>query len=110
MEGLRQKDVFDLSQVHTVIAETNGSLSVLLKAPAQPVSADTLKKDVSEPGMPQLLVADGCIRPEGLTAANLDRAQLERLLAKEQVALRDVFLLTVDRTGKTVLVRREAVK
>lgn len=110
MEGLRQKDVFDLSTVHTVIAETNGTLSVLLKANQAPVSAETMLKDVAEKGMPQVLVADGKLRASGIAAAGLTTAQAEKLLEKAQARLADVFLFTVDETGKTLLIRKEDVK
>ena len=110
MEGLRQKDVFDLSAVHTVIAETNGTLSVLLKANQAPVSAETMLKDVAEKGMPQVLVADGKLRAAGIAAAGLTPKQAEKLLEKAQARLTDVFLFTVDETGKTLLIRKEDVK
>ncbi len=108
LEGLRQKDVFDLSSVDSVIAETNGALSVLLKKSELPVTAKIMQKDVSEGGMPQVLVADGKIRREGLSAAGLTEAQLARLLEKEQTTLENTFLLTLDAAGKTFLVRKEA--
>ena len=108
LEGLRQKDVFDLSSVDSVIAETNGALSVLLKKSELPVTAKTMQKDVPEGGMPQVLVADGRIRREGLSAAGLSEAQLARLLEKEQTTLENTFLLTLDAAGKTFLVRKEA--
>lgn len=110
MEGLRQKDVFDLSEVHSVIAETNGSLSVLLKAGNLPATAQVMKKDVPEKGIPQVLVADGRIKDDALAAAGLDRSGLEKMLAKENVKPADVFLFTADAAGKTWLVRREAGK
>ena len=110
LEGLRQKDVFDLSAVDSVIAETNGALSVLLKSSELPVTAKTMRKDVPEPGAPQVLVADGKIRRAGLAAAGLSEAQLTRLLANEQATLADAFLFTVDAAGKTFLVRKEAAE
>ncbi|MDR0531899.1 MAG: DUF421 domain-containing protein [Oscillospiraceae bacterium] len=37
LEALRQKDVFDVTQVDTCIVETNGQISVLLKPEFQPM-------------------------------------------------------------------------
>lgn len=105
--GLRQKDVFDLSEVQYAVAETNGTLSVLLKAENQPAKTKLFQKDCSEPGAPQVLVADGRADERGMRAANYDREKLAFLLQKERVALGDVFLLTVDGSGKTNLVRKE---
>jgi uncharacterized membrane protein YcaP (DUF421 family) len=107
MEGLRQKDVFDISEVQSAVAETNGKLSVLLKAENQPAKTKLFQKDCPEPGAPQVLIADGRVNPNALRTAHMDEKALRFLLSKERAELRDVFLLTVDSAGKTVLVRKE---
>ena len=40
MEALRQKDVFDVTQVQTAIMETNGQISVELKPEHQPLTKE----------------------------------------------------------------------
>ncbi len=110
LEGLRQKDVFDLSAVQSAVVETNGTLSVLLKAAEQPAKTGLFQKNCAEPGVPQVLVADGKVNPEALRVAHTDEAALRRRLEKERVALNDVFLFTMDSAGKTVLVRKERAK
>ena len=110
LEGLRQKDVFDLGDVHSVIAETNGTLSVLLKAPQLPATAAMLQKDCKEKGLPQVLVTDGRVRRAGLREAGMDKTALRAILQKEKVSLPDVFLLTSDETGKYTLIRKEQTK
>ena len=42
LEALRQKDVFEISQVKTCYVETNGQISVELKPPYQPLTPDDL--------------------------------------------------------------------
>ena len=111
MEGLRQKNVFDLSQVQTALAETNGALSVQLKAAEQPAPAKLVSDTVPEPGFPQLLIADGKPVPEGMSAAGLGEKAVEALLQSQGVSSADeVFLLTVDRLGGVYLVKKESVK
>ena len=110
LEGLRQKDVFDLSAVQSAVVETNGTLSVLLKAAEQPAKTGLFQKDCAEPGVAQVLVADGKVNPEALRVAHTDKAALRRMLEKEKIALNDVFLFTMDSAGKTVLVRKENAK
>ena len=107
LEGLRQKDVFDLSAVQSAVVETNGTLSVLLKAAEQPAKTKLFQKNCAEPGVPQVLVADGKMNPEAMRVAHTDKAKLNRMLEKERVALKDVFLFTLDSAGNTVLVRKE---
>ena len=110
LEGLRQKDVFDLSAVQSAVVETNGTLSVLLKAAEQPAKTGLFQKNCAEPGVAQVLVADGKVNPEALRVAHTDKAALRRMLEKEKIALNDVFLFTMDSAGKTVLVRKENAK
>lgn len=107
MEGLRQKDVFDLSEVQSAVAETNGALSVLLKAESQPAKTALFRQGVPEPGIPQILVADGRVNPEGMRTAHVDETKLQSMLRKENVSVKDVFLYTLDSAGKTFLVRKE---
>jgi uncharacterized membrane protein YcaP (DUF421 family) len=42
LEALRQKDIFDISQVQYAVVETNGQISVLLKAEYDTVTRDDL--------------------------------------------------------------------
>jgi len=42
LEALRQKDVFEISQVKTCYVETNGQISVELKPAYQPLTQDSL--------------------------------------------------------------------
>ena len=109
-EALRAKDVFDMSVVKYAIAETDGSISVLLNAEKQPVTLGYYEKQPKDPGMPFLLVSDGDVDDEGLRGAGLDRAGLDRILDKERVSLCDVFLLTCDDAGHTNLIRKDADK
>ncbi len=108
LEGLRQKNVFDLSQVHTVIAETNGSFSVLLKAGAQPAAAGLLRKNPPEPGFPQVLAADGRLNPAGIAAAGLKEGDVLALLKEKKAAPENAFLLTADAAGNVYFVPKEA--
>ena len=107
LEGLRQKDVFDLSEVHSAVVETNGALSVLLKAPKRPAAAELLQKKNPETGVPQVLVADGRLNPAGLRAAGADRQYVERLLKARGTSAEGTFLLTLDAAGNVYFVKKE---
>ncbi len=110
LEGLRQKDIFDVSLVQSAVAETNGSISVQLKAGEQPLSVSLFGKQPPEPGVPAVLIKDGKPDPAGMKAAGIGEEELCRILKRETIPSRDVFLLTLDATGRTYLVRREAQK
>ena len=108
LEGLRQKDIFDVSLVQSAVAETNGSISVQLKAGEQPLSVSLFGRQPPEPGIPAVLIKDGQPDSAGMKAAGIGDAELRGILKRETIALGDVFLLTLDSTGKVYLVRREA--
>ncbi|MBQ7638387.1 MAG: DUF421 domain-containing protein [Clostridia bacterium] len=107
LEGLRAKDVFDVSLVESAVVETNGSLSVLLKASELPFNNSSAGINVPETGIPQVLISDGRICSENLKNAGVNKKQLTEMLKKENASVEDVFLFTVDKTGKTFLVKKE---
>ncbi|MCH5198127.1 MAG: DUF421 domain-containing protein [Oscillospiraceae bacterium] len=107
LEGLRAKDVFDVSQVESAVVETNGSLSVLLKVGEMPVNNTSANVSLPETGIAQVLVADGEINYESLTNLGMTEKQLFKIIKKENAELNDVFLLTSDKTGKTFFVKKE---
>ncbi|MBR0508807.1 MAG: DUF421 domain-containing protein [Clostridia bacterium] len=109
-EGLRQKDVFDLSDVNTVVAETNGNLSVLLKEQAQTATKADVTQKTGKAGMPQILIADGRLSRGGIKALGWKTADVERILKKAGVSLKDVFLLTAAEGGKPLLVKKEGAE
>lgn len=107
LEGLRQKDVFDVSSVHSAVVETNGNLSVLLKAPSQPLTADAAGKTPKEPGMPIVLIKDGKTEKTSITDSGIGDEKLRDLLQKRGLKTSEVFLLTEDETGEIFLVKKE---
>lgn len=107
LEALRQKDVFDVSDVAYAVVETNGSLSVLLKPAAQPVTRGQTEKEPKDGGMPFVLLSDGELLPEGLCEAGVEKEEVARLLRKRGVRVKDVFLLTCNREHEFHMVRRE---
>jgi uncharacterized membrane protein YcaP (DUF421 family) len=59
IDALRQKDAFDISEVQDAVIETNGSVSVLKKAEASPVTPSQMKLKADEVSTPVAIVIDG---------------------------------------------------
>ncbi len=106
-ESLRQKDVFDISEVQYAILETNGALSVLLKPANRPATAGDLGISVPDNGLPCAVVGDGVVMDNLLSECGLNRNRLDKLLRKKNVQLKDVFLLVADRSGNATVIKRE---
>lgn len=79
-EQLRIKDIFSFSQVEYAILETNGSLSVLPKGPFQQPTNEMLKleSDYARPAL--LLITDGKVHSDAVSAAGLDENGLMNIL------------------------------
>lgn len=106
-EALRQKDVFDISDVQYAIVETNGSLSVLLKPEKQAVTAQMLNINVPDTGMTCTVISDGQIRKSSLTECNLTEEGLLKILHRNSLEVQDIMLMTADKKGKISIVRRD---
>lgn len=103
LEHLRMKDVFKVADVEFAVMETNGVVSVLLKADQQPITAKVLNMQVSPAEAPQAVIMDGAIMDESLSNLGLNRGWLKVELAKAGVALENVFLGQVDKGGQLYL-------
>ncbi|MBR1780881.1 MAG: DUF421 domain-containing protein [Oscillospiraceae bacterium] len=108
VEELRLQGVTDLTQVQYAILETNGDLSVLLKAEHQPVTAAALAHPPEQETLPLVLINDGRVLTDNLTALGLEERWLQKTLRAFGVqSPREVFLLSADRAGKLYFAAKE---
>ena len=104
---LREKDVLDITTVQYAILETNGNLSVFPYPKHCPASAEDAKITVQDQLLPFTVIEDGHIFPENLKKAGKDQRWLEKVLSKNKAAPGSVLLLTVDKSDKVILIRKE---
>lgn len=107
MEALRQKDVFNIDDVQFAVAETNGSLSVLLKPEKRTLTAEDIGKNGAAEAMGCVVVADGQIIRSDFKYCGMTEEKLGKLIKKSKLSVEDIFLLTVDMHGNTCLVKKE---
>lgn len=107
LEALRQKDVFDISQVDYAVAETDGSLSVLLKSENQTVTKGDMNIQKEDNGMPTVIVMDGKIALSGAKESGIDEEKLKKLIKKTGLKTEEIYLMTVDGAGNTVVLKKE---
>ncbi|QQE80150.1 DUF421 domain-containing protein [Alicyclobacillus sp. SO9] len=97
---LRQKDVFDLSEVDYAVMENNGKVSVRKKPERQPVTKKDLHVPVAPEAVPQFLVIGGQIIDKTLQQLGYSRKWLQTELEKQGVAdPSDVFAAQLDSKG-----------
>lgn len=76
LEQLRDKNVFDLTQVAFAVLETNGDLSVLLKAEHQPVTKQDMNIAVNKVNLNPQLIYNGKVVAQNLEYLKKDQAWL----------------------------------
>jgi uncharacterized membrane protein YcaP (DUF421 family) len=106
-ELLRQKDVKNVEEVDFAIVETNGLLSVLRKEAEDAATPRQLHLQVKENGPAMVVIDDGQWRDRSLALCGKDRRWGENVLKKENLTVRQVFLMTADAAGHTHIVRKE---
>lgn len=107
VDALRQKDIFDISQVEDAVIETNGSISVLPKAEHQPITASDINLSVKESGMPVAIVIDGKPVNEYFNEYKLKDSEIELILQTVNRDAERIMLLTIDDDGNTYLIDKE---
>ena len=104
-EALRGAGYFNISQVQYAIMETNGKVSVMPKAEYAPVTNGDLKTNTNESFLPIVLVSEGKMIKENVELANISQGVIEDIINKNSkgASVKDVLLLTLDRTGEGYL-------
>ncbi len=96
MSELRLNGVASPDDVYYAILEENGKLSVITKKDAG-----------ADGGFAHVLIADGKVSREGLTDSGMNDTSLARILKDAKTEADDVFLLTADDAGNTVIIKKE---
>lgn len=108
MEELRAKGCSDLSSIKYAVLETNGQLSLLLKAAEQPLTAAQFGLQPQDTGLPAILISDGRLLSHNLKDRGYEEVWLQKQLERYGVKRTDqVFLLTVNEQGETYFIAKE---
>lgn len=107
IELLRDKDVFDISDVAFAVLEVNGNLSVLLKKDIQPVTPKDIELNVNETNLPLPVISDGKIIYESLKSLQITPQKLNKMLKHHKVSPKEIFLMTLDRDGNQTIINKD---
>ena len=109
MIRLRQSGVLDISEVWYAIFEETGELSVIPRGDKIPVTLGDIGKS-DKHGLSFPVMIDGHAVKYALKEVGHDEAWLRDVLSKSKLMPSDVFLMTVDESGKTTVVRNDEVR
>lgn len=100
LKQLRTKNAFKFADVEFAVLEPTGELNVLLKRDRQPLTLKDLNVKIPDEKEPQTVIMDGKILNEPLATMGLNPGWLKTELAKQGVAIENVFLGQVDSFGQ----------
>ena len=104
MMKLREKDVFALEDVQFAIMESNGQLSVLIKANKKPVTPDDLDLKVESVSLVNDIIIDGKLIDKNLEMANINKKWLQSELNRKNIhKIEDVFYVGIDQNKKLAI-------
>ena len=107
IEGLRQKDVFDISEVEYAVVETSGNLSVLLKSDKIPLSLSDMGLRKEEKGIPAVVIADGKYIYSNFSLCRTSEEKIRKILQKEKLTSDNVMLMTLDKKGNRFIIPKD---
>ena len=107
IDALRQKDIFDLSEVEDAVIETNGSISVLPKAENRPLTPKDMGITPKDNGIPITIVMDGKPVNEYFNEYKVDDKRIELVIKNTKKDVSKIMLLTIDDKGNTFLIEKE---
>lgn len=101
MQELRAQGIESFDVIAYAILETNGKLSVILKADEQPVTPKQMNLSVCDSGYPHIIISEGRVLDKNLRLLGRDEAWLKKELHRQGIKNAiDVYLLTLSDTGE----------
>lgn len=107
LQLLREKDVFDITEVELAVFEASGKLSVLKKAEAQPLTASRLGYTVAPNRLLLPVVLEGELQEATLRRLGFTAAEIERLRAEYASRLDGVYVAFMDKERQLHVVKED---
>mgnify|MGYP003301476840 CR=1 FL=1 len=107
LSALRQKDVFEISQVSYAIFETNGKISVLLMPDYRNATASDLNLKPEDNGMPFAVICDGNYNKNAAKEADINLEETKRIAKRKNLTFKDILLMNVNNKKKYEIIRKD---
>lgn len=104
---LRERGILQIETVQYAILETNGSLTVFQHPQFTPATAKDAGVEASKQELPYTIISDGHLLRENLQLLGRNEMWLSDYLTGKGCAQKDVLLLTVTKSGETILIPRD---
>lgn len=101
LEGLHSAGYFNLEELLYVILQTNGTMTVVNRAPYAPLTANDIQLEKDQATLPMIIVSKGKIMNENLKLAKIDENFLLENIKKVGFnSLKEILILTFNNEGK----------
>ena len=101
LEGLHSAGYFNLEELLYVILQTNGTMTIVNRAPYAPLTANDIGVKKETATLPMILVTKGKVMNENMKLANIDEKFLLNNLNKIGIrSLKNILILTFNNNGK----------
>lgn len=107
LSALRQKDIFDISEVEYAVVETNGTLSVLLKQDKQPLTQETYESPKKTTDAPCVVIIDGNVIESSLENSPVTLDEIKRKIKNDRIDIKNILLMTVTKSEKFLTINKE---
>lgn len=109
-EAMRDKGNYALEDISCVVLETSGHMSIIPKPEKRTATAGDIKIKEPEIGLPVVVLVDGRPNACGLAFYGHDEHWLDLRLDAAGTNRAEVFVFTVDGSGKELIVKRSDTK
>lgn len=103
---LRQQGIFSIEDVEYCIVETNGKLSVLQKPEKRIPSAEDFNIKIPDEGLEVVVINDGEFLKSSMDINNTSVKEIENIIKREKVKLKDIFIMTYNKKGDYNIIRK----
>ena len=104
---LRDKNIFNITDVHYAVLENSGTLSVLPKAESKPLTPKDMQIKPIEGGLTKDIIIDGIIMRENLNSTNLTEEWLLNELKENAIKnVKEVFYAGLASNGSLYISKR----
>jgi uncharacterized membrane protein YcaP (DUF421 family) len=110
IEMLRMQGIFEIDDIESAFLEVNGNLSVRQKSERAPATPEQLSLKVNDGGVPMTVISDGVVVDSSLEYLGIDREKLNALLKKKNKSYKEIFLMTVNKAGESIIVEKDVKK
>lgn len=107
LQLLREKGVFDITEVEVAIFESQGNLSVLRKSECQPVTPKQLNLAAEPNRILVPVILEGKLQAKLLKKMGFSPGEIERFRSQYKDQIDDVFIAFVDRQHRLYIIRND---